>query len=355
MRVLGIWPWQLSNLSFGWPEALVLLLAVPVLVGLYVWMQKRRRKYAVRYASVSLVREAVGRGPGVRRHIPAAMYLVAVTAMVFALARPEATHPSTVTTGVVLLAVDVSGSMQAEDVEPSRMEATKKAIREFVQKQPEGVKIGIVSFSDFGALVAPPTRDRKVVIEAVNRLQPQTGTNIGGGLQVALDAIYQEFDQAAPKRSSSGSFPVAPGFGQPSQGAPADVPKVPPASVILLSDGESNRGPSPLSVAEEAVAAGVKVNTVGIGTTEGTVLRIQGRSILTRLDESTLQAVAEATGGQYYSAEDESQLKNVYGQLAREQQTEERRSELTYAMTGLALVISLIAGAFSLAWFNRLP
>jgi Ca-activated chloride channel family protein len=334
-------------MGFIWGEALVLLIVVPLLIAAYVWMQRRRRRYALQYASVSLVQQAVGRGPGIRRHIPAALYLLAVTAMVFALARPKATVPVPQNTGTVILSIDVSGSMLAEDVDPNRMEATKEAVRNFVEKQPSGVKIGIVSFSDFGALVAPPTTQRKPVMDAINRLRPLRGTNIGSGLQVALDAIYEGVDGQRPgAQTGPGPTPT------PTTG---DAPKPPPASIVLLSDGQSNTGPNPLRVADEAVAAGVKVYTVGIGTSQGTTLMIQGRAVFTRLDEETLRGVAEVTGGLYFSAADEDELKEVYDSLARERLVEDKETELTFAVTGIALLLSVLGGGLGLLWFNRLP
>jgi Ca-activated chloride channel homolog len=334
---------------FEWPAALYLLLLLPLLVGLYVLMQMRRRRYAMRYASVSLLREAVGSGPGVRRHIPAAIYLLALTAMIFALARPQGLLNTAYSTGIVILAIDVSGSMIADDVEPTRMEATKRAVREFVERQPRGVQIGVVSFSDFGALVQAPTREKKPVIDAINRLQPQRGTNMGGGLQAALDAIYEGTDGTRPAARTP--FGLQPTPTPPS----ADANRPPPASIVLLSDGQSNTGPPPVRVAEEAVDAGVKIYTVGIGTPEGTIIRVEGRNVFTRLDDRTLQEIADMTGGEYFSAQDESELRRIYEQLARERQTEEEETELTFVLTGLALFLSLIGGALSLAWFNRLP
>ncbi|HXH21940.1 MAG TPA: VWA domain-containing protein [Dehalococcoidia bacterium] len=349
--MLITWPWSIDSFGLQAPEALVFLLLLPVVVGAYVLMQLSRRKYAVRYASVSLLREAVGKGPGIRRHIPAALYLVALGAMIFALSRPKGIVENAFDTGTVILAIDVSGSMWAEDVAPNRMEATKAAVKEFVKKQPKGVEIGIVSFSDFGILSQAPTRDKRAVNKAVDRLQPQRGTNIGGGLQAALDAIYEGAD--TPRPGAQNRSPFAPV--QPTPVRPAASGAPPAATIVLLSDGQSNTGPSPLAVAEEAVAAGIKVFTIGIGTPQGTVLRIQGRNVFTRLDEETLQAIADATGGKYLSAQDEKQLANVYDELARERQSEPQERDLTYYVTGVALLFSLVAGGFSLAWFNRLP
>jgi len=332
-------------MTFEWPLALVLLLVVPVLAGLYAWMQTRRRRYALRYASVSLVQQAVGSGPGIKRHIPAALYLLAVTALIIGLARPQATIPVPSNTGTIILSIDVSGSMFAQDVEPNRMEATKAAAREFVQKQPEGVKIGIVSFSDFGALVAPPDTDRKQALEAIGRLRPQRGTNIGAGLAVALDAVYEE---------QSGGDPVVTGQPTPTPEQKAQL-DLPPASIVLVSDGQSNTGPDPLEVAAEAAKAGIKVYTVGIGTPEGTVLQIQGRNVFTRLDETTLRGMAEATGGRYFNAQDESDLRQIYDELSRERVFEKKETEVTFAFAGAALIMSVLAGALGLVWFNRLP
>ncbi|MGD9894828.1 MAG: VWA domain-containing protein [Dehalococcoidia bacterium] len=330
-------------MTFLMPQALLVLLLVPVLLAVYILMQRRRRRYALRYASVSLVREAVGPGPGIRRHIPPALFLLAVAAMGVALARPEMTMAVPQETGTVILSVDVSGSMQATDVAPNRMEATKEAVRNFVREQPKGVEIGVVSFSDSAALVQAPTTDKDDVLRAIDRLQPQAGTNIGSGLQTALDAIDRGVD-APPSTATPTPAPAA---------QSADEP--PTATVVLISDGESNIGPDPVEVAEAAAAAGVRVYTVGIGTPQGVRLSIRGQSILTRLDEPTLREMAETTGGQYLSAQDESELMQVYDDLARNQSTEEETVEVTFLAAAGALMLSLVGGALSLLWFNRLP
>jgi Ca-activated chloride channel family protein len=330
-------------MSFQWPAALLLLALIPVLVALYIWMQSRRRRYALRYASVSLVAQAVGRGPGIRRHIPAVLYFVAIAAMIVALARPEATVPSLQNSGTIILVIDVSGSMAAEDVRPNRMEATKEAARDFVNKQPSGVKIGVVAFSDYAALVAPPTGEHKPVLDALARLRPQRSTNIGAGLQVALDAIYEVGDSAGPSA-----------IGEPTP-TPTPGTKAPAASIVLVSDGESKVGPPPLEIADEAAQAGVKIYSVGIGTAEGTVLRIQGQNVFTSLDEPTLRGIAERTEGRYFSAQDESSLKQIYDELARERLIENKRTEITFAFAAAALVVSMVAGGLGLLWFNRLP
>lgn len=336
-------------MSFEWPLALLFLLIIPALIAVYVWMQSRRQQYALRYASVSLVAQAVGRGPGIKRHIPAVLYLGALAALILALARPQASVPVLQNTGTIILSIDVSGSMFARDVEPDRMEATKAAVKNFIDKQPDGVKIGIVSFSDFAALVAPPTDDRKTVSDAVARLRPQRGTNIGSGLQVAIEALKDPEDGADVAPRGGGTTPT------PTPTPLPDGAKNTSVSIVLLSDGQSNTGPDPLEVADEAVAQGIKVYTIGIGTPEGTVLQIQGRNVFTRLDETTLKGIAEKTGGKYFEAQDEDELKQIYAELTRERSFENKDQEITFAFAGAGLVFSLLAGGLGLFWFNRLP
>jgi Ca-activated chloride channel family protein len=242
--------------------------------------------------------------------------------------------------------IDVSGSMFAQDVDPNRMEATKQAARGFVEDQPDGVKVGAVSFSDFAALVAPPTTDRGSVLEAISRLRPQRGTNIGAGLQVALDAIYE--DQADGERVTTG---------QPTPTPIPDAPAndTPPASIVLVSDGQSNTGPDPLEVAQDAINASIKIYTVGIGTPEGTVLEIQGRNVFTRLDEYVLETMANETGARYFNAQSDADLREVYEDLSRERVVEDEETEVTFAFAAAALALSVLAGGLGLMWFNRLP
>lgn len=332
-------------MTFEWPIALVLLLIVPLIAALYVMQQRRRRQYALKYASVSLVAQAVGSGPGIKRHIPPTLYLLALTAMIIALSRPHAVIPVPSNTGTVILTIDVSGSMLAEDVKPNRMEATKKAVRDFISKQPSGVKIGIVAFSDNGFMVAPPSTDHRSVLNALARLRPIRGTNMGDGLQLAIEAIAQAGDNPVPTPSARGA-PTP---------TPVPATKAPPASIVLISDGQSNRGRNVLDVAEDAVAAKIKVYTIGIGTEKGAPVTIQGQTTVTVLDEASLKAVAERTGGRYFNAQNSDDLHQIYDELSRERKIENKEEEVTFLLTGVALVISIIAGGLGLLWFNRLP
>lgn len=330
-------------MSFLIPQALFLLLLVPLLLAAYLWVQRRRRRYVLRYASVSLARAAVGRGPGWRRHLPPALFLLAVAAMVVAIAQPQITRVASDPTGTVVLSIDVSGSMQATDVAPTRLDATKNAVKEFVAAEPKGVRLGLVVFSDRASLIQPPTSDKAQLLRALERLQPEAGTNIGAGLQTALDVLGPSVDRSPTPTPAPGAA------------APAATPPPPAGTVVLLSDGESNTGPPPLTVAQAAAAQGVTVDTVGIGTAAGTVLHIRGQSILTRLDEATLRGIAQATGGRYFGAQDAAQLRQIYRSLAQQQQTVTKTIDLAGPVIGAALALSLLGGALSLFWFNRLP
>ena len=338
-------------MSFLWPEMLWLLVVVPGLTIAYVLSQRRRQKYALRYASLSLVKEALGRGPGIRRHIPPVLFLVGLTTMAVALARPVATLLLPSQQGTVILTLDVSGSMRADDLKPSRLEAAKSAARAFVEKQPSHVRIGIVSFSGDAALVQAPTRDREAVLAAINRLTTQRRTAIGSGLLTSLSAIF-EVPGASPTPSSRQSLTLS----QPTP-TPTPVPRgtYAPAVVVLLSDGVSNTGPRPLEVADQASDRGVRVYTVGIGSPEGTVLRFEGYSMRVRLDEETLKGMAEKTDASYFKADSETDLQEIYKDLSTALVFRPEQTELTVAFTGLAAALLLIAGTLSLLWFNRLP
>ena len=198
-------------MSFQWPQGLWFLLVIPVLIVAYIWSQRRRNKFAIRYASLSLVKDAIGKGPGIRRHIPPALFIIAVTIMIIGLARPQAEVSLLRQEGTVILSIDVSGSMLADDLQPNRMEAAKNAAISFVQKQPPGVRIGVVSFTDNASMVQAPTVDRDPVLAAIKRLQAQRGTAVGRGLLTSLDAIFdsnlsQQIDVAPNSKADTGSI-----------------------------------------------------------------------------------------------------------------------------------------------------
>lgn len=339
-------------MSFIWPEMLLVLLVVPVLIVAYIFVQRRRQKYTVRYASLSLVKEALGRGPGIRRHIPPILFLIGITVLIAALSRPQAAIITPSLQGTVILTFDVSGSMQADDVKPSRLEAAKAAARDFVDKQPTSVRVGIVAFSDNSAIVQAPTNDRSAVLAAINRMTPQRGTAIGRGILTSIDAIIED-----PTKPLPTPYVGDPLNAPPPTPTPTPVPHgtFAPGIVVLLSDGESNVGPAPLTVIDQAVNRGVRVYTVGLGSPEGVVLHIQGRAIRVRLDETTLKKIADDTRADYFQASNESDLKSIYNNLSTSLVFETKQMELTAYVTAASAIFFLMAGALSLMWFNRLP
>jgi Ca-activated chloride channel family protein len=342
-------------MNFIWPQLLILLLTVPILIALYLLAQRRRKKYALRYASLSLIKDAMGKGPGIRRHIPPLLFLLAIITLIVALARPIAVVTLPAQEGTVIMVFDVSGSMAAEDLKPNRMEAAKEAARTFVDKQNAAVKIGVVSFSDNAFVVQSPTNDRDAVNAAINRLSPQRGTAIGRGILTGLESINEEAnaEDAAFSRSRSTSFGPTP---SPSP-TPKPLPKgmYAPAIMILLSDGESNIGPNPLDVLEPVAAQGVRVYTVGVGSPEGTILRVQGRAIRVRLDEPTMKRISEKTDGEYFNASNENDLRSIYEKLGTHLTLRTEKTEITAVFTAAGALLALVAGFLSLWWFNRLP
>ena len=339
-------------MSFQWPWALGLLAVVAALAVLYVLAQRRRHRYALRYANVSLVREALGRGPGWRRHVPPVLFLVAVGVMVLAMSRPVAVVTVPSQEGTVILTIDVSGSMLAEDMKPNRIEAAKAAARAFVERQNANLRIGIVSFSTDASIVQSPTTDKNLIIAAINRLRPQRATAIGRAILVSLDAIFEgaeddlpsaAFQNLDPNASPRPTLPPLPG-GQKA-----------PASIVLLTDGQNNQFPPPLAVVDQAASRGVRIYTIGVGSAQGAIVRIQGRQIRTALDEVTLKKIAELTEGEYYNASTETDLRKVYETLTTQLVIRQEKTEITAFFTAAAAILAIIAGGLSLFWFNRLP
>ena len=338
-------------MSFLWVDMLWALVLVPALVMAYILVQRRRRKYALRYASLSLVKEALGRGPGIRRHIPPVLFLMGMATMIFAVARPVASVMLPSQQGTVILTVDVSGSMRAEDLQPNRIEAAKSAALAFVEKQPRNVRIGVVSFSNNASVVQAPTTDREALVAAINRLAIQRATAIGSGILTSLEAIFEE---PGPRATPASRDPLSLSEPTPTATAVARGAYA-PAVVVLLSDGVSNAGPPPLQAAKQASDRGVRVYTVGLGSPEGTVLSFSGRSIRVRLDEETLKRIAEETDATYYKAGSETDLREIYESLSTQVVFRAEQTELTAGFTGAATALMLLAGALSLLWFSRLP
>jgi Ca-activated chloride channel family protein len=313
-------------MTFLWPTALLALCLVPVLAGVYVWMQRRRKKYTVRFTNLSLLREVVGTGPGLRRHVPPALFLLGMVALLVSLARPTMVLAVPRTGADVVLVLDVSGSMAATDLQPTRLGAATGAAKQFIDSLPDGARVGVVSFSQGASVVAPLSSDKSRAENALSRLVPNGGTAIGDGLNAALTQLSTNPGDAQGDRD--------------------------PGLVILLSDGESNFGQSPETVAQQASQQGVQVDTVGIGQ-RGTEAYVDRQPV--GLDETTLKDIASTTGGQYFYAADAGQLSQIYSQLSTHVSWVPQKTEITALVSGLAAAFLLVAGALSMRWFGRLP
>ncbi len=346
-------------MRFMWPELLGLLAVVPALLAAYLFLLRRRKKFALRYANLNLVKEAIAKGPGLRRHIPPALFLLALIVLILAVARPSAVMTLPQRYQTIILAMDISGSMRATDIEPSRMAAAQTAAKKFVSDQPRGTRIGVVTFAGTAAVAQAPTENREEILGAIDRFQLQRATAIGSGILVSLKAIFPdaEFDLRAsnPRPDSLRSAPLDPAHG--SQKTP--FTPIPPgsfgsAAVILLTDGQSNVGPDPVESARMAAERGVRVYTVGFGTAEGELLRFEGWSMRVRLDEETLKKIAELTHGEYYQAGSASDLEKVYATLSARLVFETRESEITALFAAAAAALVLSAGLLSVWWYHRI-
>jgi Ca-activated chloride channel family protein len=326
-----------------------MLFSVPVLVLLYYWLQRRRHSFAARYGSLGLVHDAVGSGIGLRRHIPAMIFLAGITILLFSLARPQATVSVPKVEGTVMLTFDVSGSMAAEDLQPTRMEAAKAAARQFVEKQPTGVSIGVVVFSDGGISVQPPTDKRDETLTTIDRLVPRRGTSIGNGILVALNTIA--VDAGHPPILNTNDLSQDPTV------TPVEAPQgwYPSAVIVLFTDGENNQEPDPAMAAEVSADLGVRVYTVGIGTAAGATIEVEGMTVHSSLDEPLLQFIASETGGMYYNAGNEEELGRIYGDLEPKLSIKPEEMEMTSLFAGLGMIVFLIGGMLSLLWFGHVP
>jgi Ca-activated chloride channel family protein len=325
---------------------LLALLLLPLGIIFYIIWQQRRRRVVAAYGSFGFGPQAAG-GPGRRRHIPPLLFLAGFTLLLLALARPEMVVQLPQVEGTIILAFDVSGSMAADDLEPTRMEAAKSAARQFVAEQPPTVLIGVVAFSDSGFAVQAPTDDREEILATIDRLGPQLGTSLANGIFASLNTLTPEEEPAARLYSDLTPTPTPP---------PTPVPAgvYAPAAIVLLTDGENNEMPDPLAAAQTAADQGVRIYTIGIGSATGTTLQIDGFTVHTRLDEAMLQRISELTGGTYHNAVNEKDLATIYGNLDPQLVVKPEKLEITSVLAGISILVLLTGGAVSLAWFNRL-
>jgi Ca-activated chloride channel homolog len=321
-------------MRFEWPLALAALALVPVAALAYAWFDRRRRRDATRFASAELMPNVVARAPGRRRHLPTAVLLLALAALAVGFARPHADRSVPREEATIVLAMDVSRSMNANDVFPTRLDAAQEAARRFLEKVPESFRVGVVTFATTARVAAPATDERETVEQAIEQIRPGEGTSLSEAILLSLRVI---------------------------RSAPTDEPgDRPPASVLLISDGAQTQGETtPASAAQRARRASVPVYTVALGTPQGIVEQpaIGGFTERVRVppDPATLRLVARTSGGEFFDAPDEKRLQKVYDELGSRLGTETKEAEVTVAFAGVGAALLLVGGALSTLLFRRLP
>jgi len=315
-------------MSFQSPWLLLGLLAVPLLIGLYLTSQQRRRTYAVRFTNLALLNQVMGKGPGFRRHIPAILFIAGLAGLLLSMARPQAIIRIPKGQTNVMLAVDVSGSMAATDVQPTRIDAAIAAGRTLIDKLPSNAQVGLVIFNSRAQVLAPLTSDKGSVKDALGSLAPGGGTAIGDAIQVAVAQLANIVNPNGPRSQRY-------------------------AMVVLLTDGSSNTGIDNMTAAANAAQAHIPVDTIGIGGRNQTTI-VQG-GVVDGVDEQALQAIAAATGGHYYYAADEGQLSKIYSDLGSRIGWVTTMLDLTVPVLALGTIILVVGGLFSLRWFRLLP
>jgi Ca-activated chloride channel family protein len=353
-------------MTFADPGFLAALLLVPVALGAYLLVQRRRQRYVVRFTNVDLLSNLVPRSPGWRRHVPTALYLGAIAFLAIALARPSMSLQVPREEATVMLTMDVSKSMEATDVDPSRLAAAKAAATSFVNSLPAAFRVGVIAFSTDARLVVVPTADRAQVLDAIANLRPTGGTALGDAIALSVDATAdaraataEVGDAASPSPSPSATPTASPdASADPSDGSDADG--TPVTATVLLSDGANSTGErEPLEAAQDAVAAGMPIYTIALGTPDG-VVEVQdqfGRlqQLQVPPDTETLQQVAEMTGGRYFDAPTAEDLAAVYESLGSRVGFTTQEQEVTQWFAGGALLLVVAGAGLAAVWFNRFP
>jgi Ca-activated chloride channel homolog len=328
--------------TFAWPVALWGLVLVALALGAYVMVQRRRRRYVVRFTNLALLENVVAESPRWRRHVPAALTLLALGALVVGVARPEIAVAVPRQQATVILTMDRSGSMTATDVAPDRMTAAREAAASFAEGLPDGFKVGVVSFSNKADVVVPPTADHQQAVDALSLLQAENGTALGDAIARSLDLGLASLDETpaeAKAKAKDGESPLV---------------------ILLLSDGANTTGDyDPIEAAHLAADAGVPVYTVALGTADGTIEGPDGyggyRTIRVPPDPETLKQVAEITGGRFFEAADAGALKSVYDEIGSQVGVAHEHRELTALFTAAGAALLLAGAALSMLWFARMP
>jgi Ca-activated chloride channel family protein len=349
-------------MTFLWPQFLWLLLLIPLLVAVYVWLLRRKKKVALRYASLSIVREAMGAGQSFRRHVPPLLFLLSLAAMLIASSRPFAVVSLPSEQETIILAMDVSGSMRATDVLPNRLVASQNAAKAFLTELPRKVRVGIVAFAGTAAVVQPPTLSREDLNVAIDKFQLQRGTAIGNGIVVSLAELFPDAGIDLASMQTGRDRPRGTAIDQPANdGKEAKKPFTPvtPGSytsgaIILLTDGQRTTGVDSLDAAKAAADRGVRVYTVGIGTVDGETIGFEGWSMRVKLDEETLKGIARSTQAEYFYAGNAADLKKVYETLSSRLAVVKKETEISGLLALVAAILATLSAGLSLLWFNRI-
>jgi Ca-activated chloride channel family protein len=346
-------------MTFLAPQLLLgLLLLIPIVIAFYLWAQRRRSRYAVRFTNLDLLANLVPKRPSWRRHLPPILYLGAIAALLIGLARPTMVIATPREDATVILAMDVSGSMRATDVSPTRLDAAKAAALSFIDKLPAGVRVGIVSFASEPLTLVTATTDRVALKTAIDGLTARDGTAMGDALMQVLDIAQaiQAAGSETPDASAAPGSSAAPG----ASAAPNAVAKQPLVAAILLSDGANSVGQAkPLDAAQRARTLGVPIYTIALGTPQGTVdVQDQfGQTVTLQVppDPATLKQIASITGATAFDAQSANDLGSVYDNLQSRVGYTQERQEVTFALVGAGLLLVLAGAGLSALWFGRLP
>ncbi|HWI80823.1 VWA domain-containing protein [Ramlibacter sp.] len=345
-------------MTFLWPEFLWLLLALPLLVMLYLWLLRRKKKMALRYASLSIVKEALGPGQTIRRHVPPALFLLAIAAMLVAAARPQAVMLLPSNQQTIILAMDVSGSMRATDVKPSRLEAAQSAAKAFLAELPRHVKVGIVAFAGSAQVAQLPTTNREDLVTAIDRFQLQRATATGNAIVISLATLFPDagidLQSLQAGRERQRGLAIDADHKEKKEFTPVAPGSYTSAAIIMLTDGQRTTGVDPLEAAKMAADRGIRVYTVGIGTVDGETIGFEGWSMRVRLDEETLKAIATKTSAEYFYAGTSQDLHKVYETLSSRLTVEKKETEVSALFALAAALLALVSAGLSLLWFNRI-
>ena len=348
---------NLLDIIFLWPEALWSLGLIPLLSVLYIWLLRRRKKSTLNLPHLARLQTPPTNPKAWARHLPALLLMLALACMLLATARPAARISLLSPQRTIVLAMDVSGSMRATDVQPNRLVAAQEAAKAFLADLPLSVRVAVVSFAGTAAVVQPPTLSREDVIAAIDRFQLQRGTAIGSGIVLSLATLFPNAGIDLSEATGQQSMPADPRDAGKEQSTPPFTPVAPgsfnSAAMILLTDGQRTAGPDVMESAKMAAERGVRVYTVGVGTKEGDVIGFEGWSMRVRLDEDSLKNVAQMTQGEYFYAGTAADLKRVYQSLSSRLVVETKVTEVSFLLAAASALLMLLGAGLSLSWFAR--